>query len=99
MEFRQEKIKKIAHHYGYEEQRETLIEAAADLIHAAQECKKSHAAALDEFIDELANMKLLVDQMIVLIGANTVNDRIDEALGIMSEQVDRERQALREAGV
>lgn len=93
MEFRQEKIKKIAHHYGYEEQREELIAAAANLISAAQECKKSHAAAFDSFIDTLVNTKILVEQMTELIGADTVNVRIDWMLDIMAEQVDREQEA------
>lgn len=93
MEFRQEKIKKIAHHYGYEEQREELIAAAANLISAAQECKKSHAAAFDCFIDELVNIKILIEQMTELIGADTVNARIDWMLDIMAEQVDREQEA------
>lgn len=92
MEIR-EKIRKIAHHYGYEEQREELIAAAANLISAAQECKKSHAAAFDSFIDTLVNTKILVEQMTELIGADTVNARIDEALDIMAEQVDREKEA------
>ena len=93
MEFRQEKIKKIAHHYGYEEQREELIAAAANLISAAQECKKSHAAAFDCFIGTLVNTKILIEQMTELIGADTVNARIDEALDIMADQVDREQEA------
>lgn len=92
MEIR-EKIKKIAHHYGYEEQREELIAAVANLISAAQECKKSHAAAFDCFVDELANIKILTEQMIELIGADTVNARIDWMLDIMAEQIDREQEA------
>lgn len=75
-----ERISTIAHHYGFENQREQLVEECAELIQAAQKCKRNQEGAFDNFIGELADVAIMASQMILLVGEQTVSEAIEQKL-------------------
>lgn len=63
------RIKTIADHYGFELQSEKTIEELAELIATIKHLKKRDENAADHlvnFIEELADAKIMIDQLIYL---------------------------------
>ena len=83
-------LKAIAKHYGFEAQREQLVEECAELIQAAQKCKRNQIHAFDNFIEELADVKIMVDQMIILAGEETVGERIQQKIDRQLRRIEKE---------
>ena len=76
-----ERIKKIAEHYGMEIQREQLIEELSELILAAQKCKrKSSRECFDNFCEELADSYIMISQMMHLISPAVIGSIVDKKL-------------------
>lgn len=75
------RIKEIAYHYGYESQREQLIEECAEAILAAQKCKRhgSHGNFVN-LCEEVADVLIMARQMRLLVGAGHVDEFIEEKL-------------------
>lgn len=65
--------KKIAEHYGYEAQSSQLVEECAELIQAVskyrrvrgmgQETTESEQVALDNLVEEIADVELMLEQV------------------------------------
>lgn len=63
------RLKKIADHYGFDAQAEKAIEEMAELIVAIKNLKKFDGCEADHlvnFFEELADVKIMVDQLIYL---------------------------------
>lgn len=63
------RIKTIAEHYGFETQSEKAIEELAELIVAIKHLKrrdKNAAGHLANYVEELADAKIMIDQLIYL---------------------------------
>ena len=80
------RIKEIAYHYGYESQREQLIEECAEAILAAQKCKRTsdnpseYEKNLLNLAEEIADVLIMARQMRLLVGAGHVDKFIEEKL-------------------
>ena len=64
-----ERLKLIADHFGFDAQAEKLIEEMAELIVAIKHLKKrdgNEADHLANFVEELADVKIMVDQLVYL---------------------------------
>lgn len=66
------------------------IKICAELIQAAQKCKRNQIHAFDNFIEELADVKIMVDQMIILAGEETVGERIHQKIDQQLRRIEKE---------
>lgn len=57
------KIAEILNHYGFENQREILVEECAELIQAVSKAKRNGYPISDNFIEELADVSIMIEQM------------------------------------
>ena len=57
------KLEKILNHYGFENQREILVEECAELIQAVSKLKRNNQRISDNFIEELADVSIMIEQM------------------------------------
>ena len=85
------RLQEIAHHYGFEHQREVLVEECAELIQASQKCKRNQVCAFDNFIGELADVKIMVEQMMLLVGTEEVNKVIEQKLERQMRRIKEEK--------
>jgi NTP pyrophosphatase (non-canonical NTP hydrolase) len=86
------KLQKILDHYGFEAQLEILIEECAELIQAAQKLKRygysdSCIEYYENFKEEVADVCVMVEQMILAIDEN-------EVLGLAEEKVERQMRRI-----
>lgn len=88
----------ITQTYPFEQQREILVEECAELIQAAQKMKRnsSDLTAYNNFIEEIADVSIMIDQMVEYIGATTVEEvrarKLDRQLmRIEQENAERSR--------
>ena len=58
-----EKCSEILEYYGFENQREILIEECAELIQSVSKAKRSGEKITDNFIEELADVSIMIEQM------------------------------------
>ena len=87
-----ERIKKIAEHYGMEIQREQLIEELSELILAAQKCKRYGTRdTFDNFCGELADVYIMVCQMMHLISPAVIGSIVDKKLDRQIQRIEAER--------
>ena len=80
------RIIRIAEHYGYEAQREQLIEECAEAILAAQKCKRHGSKDnFEELCGEVADMLIVAQQMRLLMSTTLidriVNEKLERQLG------------------
>lgn len=78
-----QKCAKIAHHYGQESQLCILQEECAELIQAASKIRRDTPDAFDKYIDELADVSIMIEQMKVYMDDDeltTLSKRINEKL-------------------
>lgn len=71
------RLKKIADHYGFDAQAEKAIEEMAELIVAIKNLKKNDGNEADYFlnyIEELADVKIMIDQLIYLNDKDVPDD-------------------------
>lgn len=54
----------ILNHYGFNNQREILVEECAELIQAVSKCKRNDINVSDNFIEELADVSIMIEQML-----------------------------------
>ena len=94
-----ERIKKIAEHYGFESQREQLIEECAEMIQASQKCKRNdiqnaqqYRERFDNFKEEVADVLIMAQQLRYLLGVRDIDDIIDKKL-------DRQIQRIKDESV
>ena len=85
------KIKEIAYHYGYESQREQLIEECAEAILAAQKCKRhgSHGNFVN-LCEEVADVLIMAQQMRILMSTSLIDSFIDKKLNRQLGRIENE---------
>lgn len=85
----EEKYKEIMCYYGFEAQREQLVEELSELIQAVQKCKrKGDKESYEHFKEELADAIIMCTQMYNFVGT----DEIDR---IIEQKLDRQIQRIR----
>ena len=85
------RIKEIAYHYGYESQREQLIEECAEAILAAQKCKRHGSKDnFEELCGEVADVLIMAQQMRILMGAKVIDEIIDKKLNRQLGRIENE---------
>ena len=85
------RIKEIAYHYGYEAQREQLIEECAEAILAAQKCKRHGSKDnFEELCGEVADVLVMAQQMRLLMGAKVIDEIIDKKLNRQLGRIENE---------
>lgn len=71
------RVTAIVKHYTFEEQREIFVEECAEAIKAVQKLKRCNDwDAVDDLIDEVADVTIMVEQMRLYLGKAKVDDRI-----------------------
>ncbi len=85
-------IAEIAEHFGYEQQKNMLIEEQAELIQALNKFdRKGTEEAFNNIIGEMADVELMIGQVKYLLDIN--QDAIDE---IKEEKIKRIKEKIRE---
>ena len=85
------RIKEIAYHYGYESQREQLIEECAEAILAAQKCKRYGSnESFKALCSEVADVLIMAQQMRLLMGAKVIDEIIDKKLNRQLGRIENE---------
>lgn len=82
-------LKRIEDHYGIFNQRDMLVEECAELIQAISKCKRGEPGGYDNFLEEMADVQIMLDQMYDYVG----RDRI---LAIMGEKISRQLKRIEE---
>lgn len=92
-----ERIKKIAEHYGMIQQREQLVEECSELILASQKCKRTdiqnaqqYRERFDNFQEEVADVLIMAQQLHYLLGARDIDDIIDKKLDRQIQRIEDE---------
>lgn len=85
-------ITEIADYFGYEQQKNMLIEEQAELIQALNKFdRKGTEEAFNNIIEEMADVELMIGQVKYLLDIN--QDAIDE---IKEEKIKRIKEKIRE---
>lgn len=86
-------IQKITQAYSFEQQREILVEECAELIQAAQKMKRSTTdlSAYNNFVEELADVSIMIDQMLAYIGTEPVETVRTAKLQRQLMRIEKER--------
>ena len=98
-DYQEKKIKKIIEHYDYEDQREILVEECAELIQSAQKLKRTgpFQKPLNErfsnFVEELADVIIICEEMKEYIGQGVVEMAIDMKLDRQIKRIEEEKAA------
>ena len=66
-------IKQIAEYYGYESQIDQMCEECAEFIVARSKVRRNVPDSWDNLIEEIADISIMVDQMKLIIGEDTIN--------------------------
>jgi NTP pyrophosphatase (non-canonical NTP hydrolase) len=85
------RLERIAYHYGYESQREQLIEECAEAILAAQKCKRhgSHGNFVN-LCEEVADVLIMAQQMRILMSTSLIDSFIDKKLNRQLGRIENE---------
>lgn len=74
-----ERIVKIAKHYGIESQLEMVIEECSELIMAIQKCKRGQSD-IENLIEETADVTIMTEQLKYFLGSKNVEEAREEKL-------------------
>lgn len=85
-----EKIKQITFHYDFQNQRDMLIEECAELIQAINKCKRGVDGSFDNFVEELADVQVMLLQMEEYLGKEVVDSIIEKKLNRQIERIEKE---------
>lgn len=87
-----ERIKKIAEHYGFEAQADKSIEEMAELIVEIKHMKKGKASEnFQNFVEELADVKIMIDQLYFMSNFDgDVSKEIDRKLNRQMKRIEDE---------
>ena len=80
------RLERIAYHYGYDAQREQLIEECSEAILAAQKCKRHGSKDnFEALCGEVADVLIMAQQMRLLMSTTLidriVNEKLERQLG------------------
>lgn len=79
-------IEQITSHYTYNHQRDVAVEECAEFIQAVCKCKRGKKGAFENLKEEVADVLIMAEQMRQYIGAETVDQIINQKL---KRQLDR----------
>lgn len=88
-----EKCKQIVEHYGFEGQRDILVEECAELIKAVSKIKRNGGAVSGNFLEELADVSIMIEQMKQALS----DDEVIRYLSYINRKI--ERQIARMQGI
>lgn len=86
--------KQIIAHYGDRAQRHILIEECAELTQAVIKCERGCDGADDNFIEELADVTIIVEQMVqslCLYDVQRYNEMLKKKISRQLERIQLER--------
>lgn len=87
---RQDALNYICQHYGFFSQRDMLVEEAAELIQSVSKCKRNLPGAFDNFVEECADVYILINQMRTIIGDEKFIAKVDEKLNRQILRINQE---------
>lgn len=79
-------IGQIVRHYTYDQQRDMTVEECAEFIQAVCKCKRGKKGAFENLKEEVADVLIMAEQMRQYIGAESVDQIINQKL---KRQLDR----------
>lgn len=88
--------KQIIAHYGDRAQRHILIEECAELIQAVIKCERGCEGAGDNFIEELADVTIMIEQMVqslCLYDVQRYNEMLKKKINRQLERIQLENTA------
>lgn len=86
-------VAEIAEHFGYEAQKNMLIEEQAELIQALNKFdRKGTEEAFNNIIEEMADVELMIDQVKYLLDINqdTIEEIKEDKIRRTKERIKRE---------
>lgn len=96
-DYQEDLIEKIVEHYEYEYQREILVEECGELIQAIQKLKrtepfqKPYNERFTEFVEELADVIIICEEIKHYIGQGVVDMAIDMKLKRQIKRIEDEK--------
>jgi NTP pyrophosphatase (non-canonical NTP hydrolase) len=82
---------KIADHYGYFWQRDMLTEECAEVIQAVNKCRRCCIDAQDNFLGELADIKVLLAQMEHFLNEDKITAIANEKIARELNRIEKEK--------
>lgn len=82
---------KIADHYGYFWQRDMLTEECAEVIQAVNKCRRCCIDAQDNFLGELADIKVLLAQMEHFLNEDKITAIANEKIARELKRIEKEK--------
>ncbi len=99
----QERCNKILNHYGFEAQREILVEECAELIQAISKLKRKGERTSENFLEELADVSIMIEQMKLAVSIMIEQmklalsqDELIKFLAIQNRKIDRQILRIRQ---
>ena len=81
-----EKCRQIVEHYGFEGQREILVEECAELIQAVCKIKREGGGVSFNFLEELADVSIMIEQMKQAFA----DDELIDYLSFVNRKIERQ---------
>lgn len=82
---------KIADHYGYFWQRDMLTEECAEVIQAVNKCRRCCVDAQNNFLEELADIKVLLAQMEHFLNEDKITAIANEKIARELKRIEKEK--------
>lgn len=82
----------IADHYGYFTQRDMLTEECAEAIQAVNKCRRCCVGAQDNFLSELADIKVLLAQMEHFLNEDKITAIANEKIARELKRIEKEEE-------
>ena len=87
-------FEQIARYYGVSSQLDMLVEECSELITAVQKVKRGQAYAFDNFVEELADVSIMTQQMLCYMSEEQrkqYNECIDYKLKRQLDRINKEK--------
>lgn len=81
----------IADHYGYFWQRDMLTEECAEVIQAVNKCRRCCVDAQNNFVEELADIKVLLAQMEHFLNEDKITAIANEKIARELKRIEKEK--------
>lgn len=86
-----ERIKKIADHYGFTSQANMLCEESAEYMVALNKLRRGKAEAYENIKEEVADIIVVAMQLRYLLGADEIDRIISDKLDRQIQRIEAER--------
>lgn len=87
-------IKQIAEYYGYESQIDQMCEECGEFIVARSKVRRNVPGSWENLIEEIADISIMVDQMKLIIGEDTINEIRAQKIRRQLERIAQENPVL-----